>query len=76
MVLQLRELQDHIMRVAKEEPYMGEEIPLRWLRFDEAKSDATEKMMNKVQVGINPFLLSQSIFFYASNFNFSPELFL
>ena len=62
------------MRVAKQQPYMGEEIPLSWHRFDEAKSVATEKMMNKEQVWIYFLDLSQSTLFYASSFNFTPMI--
>ena len=43
-------LQDHILRVAREEPYMGEGIPLRWLKFEKAKAARNEGMLNMSQV--------------------------
>ena len=36
--IQVKELQAHILKVAKDEPYMGEGIPLRWLKFEKAKA--------------------------------------
>ena len=33
------------MRVAKDEPYMGEGIPLRWLKFERAKAARKEGML-------------------------------
>ena len=44
------ELQEHILKVAKEEPYMGEEIPLRWLKFEEAKSETQTSMITMSEV--------------------------
>ena len=36
-IIQVIDLKARILDVAKEEPYWGEKIPLRWLRFEEAK---------------------------------------
>ena len=41
--------------IAKEEPYMGEKIPLRWLKFEEAKSTAKEEVMKMDKVLYNYF---------------------
>ena len=46
----LKDLRAHIFKVAREESYMGEKIPLRWLKFEEAKGAAKEPMMNIMQV--------------------------
>ena len=50
MCIQMNKLRDHILKVAREEPYMGEKIPLRWLKFEEAKGAATEPMLTMTQV--------------------------
>ena len=55
LYVQLKSLQTHIMRIAKEEPYMGEKIPLRWLKFEEAKGTAKEEVMNMDKVLYNYF---------------------
>ena len=47
----MKKLQAHILKVAKEEPYWGEKIPLRWLKFEEAKGEAQEDMMKMDKVG-------------------------
>ena len=51
----MKALQAHIMRIAKEEPYMGEKIPLRWLKFEEAKGTAQEEVMKMDKVLYNYF---------------------
>eukprot|EP00057_Strongylocentrotus_purpuratus_P029613 XP_011684087.1 PREDICTED: uncharacterized protein LOC105447565 [Strongylocentrotus purpuratus] len=43
-------LRTHITKVAMEEPYMGEEIPLRWLLFEEALAADKLKYMSLDQV--------------------------
>ena len=43
------------MRIAKEESYMGEKIPLRWLKFEEAKGTAQEEVMKMDKVVYNNF---------------------
>ena len=35
--MQIKGLQERILEVTKEEPYWGEKIPLRWMRFEETK---------------------------------------
>ena len=40
--LQIAELKAKIESVAEKEPYMGEEIPLRWLKFEENVKEAVE----------------------------------
>ena len=35
-------LREHIERVARNEPYMGEEIPVRWLLFEQAVQESVE----------------------------------
>ena len=54
--IQVKKLQAHILQVAKDEPYMGEGIPLRWLKFEKAKAATKEGMMK----------MSQVIFFFGS----------
>ena len=51
----MKALQAHIMMIAKEEPYMGEKIPLRWLKFEEAKGTAQEEVMKMDKVLYNYF---------------------
>ncbi|XP_022096049.1 uncharacterized protein LOC110982143 isoform X2 [Acanthaster planci] len=40
-------LRDHIESVARKEPYMGEEIPLRWLLFDRNKMTKVAKNIKR-----------------------------
>ena len=56
--MQLKALQARILKIAKEEPYMGEKIPLKWLKFEEAKGSSQEPMMKMSQV-TTPFLSKQ-----------------
>ena len=50
LCVQLQALQSYILKVASEEPYMGEKIPLRWLKFEEAKSAEDNPLKNMDQV--------------------------
>ncbi len=39
---QISKLQQHIEGVASRESYMGEQIPIKWLRFEQAVSQLVE----------------------------------
>ncbi|XP_072025629.1 LOW QUALITY PROTEIN: uncharacterized protein [Amphiura filiformis] len=43
---QVVKLRKHIEEVSSNEPYMGEHMPLKWLRFEKAVSEATENGTN------------------------------
>ena len=47
---QLQDLQAHIFEIAQKEPYWGEKIPLRWLKFDETKNLAEKKIITLSRV--------------------------
>ena len=38
------------MEVMEKEPYMGEEIPLRWLQFEESVKEAVRRGQNSMSV--------------------------
>ena len=44
--MQLVKLRRHIEEVASKEPYMGEKIPLCWLKFEHAVSQLVEEGTN------------------------------
>ena len=45
-LMQVLKLRKHIETVSSKEPYMGEHMPLKWLRFEKAMSEAVEKGTN------------------------------
>ena len=45
-MIQVVKLRKHIESVSSKEPYMGEHMPLKWLRFEKAMSEAVEKGTN------------------------------
>ncbi|XP_030831180.1 uncharacterized protein LOC100889840 isoform X2 [Strongylocentrotus purpuratus] len=66
-------LRRHIEKVAMEEPYMGEEIPLRWLLFEEALAadkvnymslDQTKELMQPVGMESEHELLTMLTFYH------------
>eukprot|EP00057_Strongylocentrotus_purpuratus_P027912 XP_011682386.1 PREDICTED: probable serine/threonine-protein kinase pats1 [Strongylocentrotus purpuratus] len=66
-------LRRHIERVAKTEPYMGEEIPLRWLLFEEALAaheiqymslDQTKKLTKSVGMELEHEHLTMLTFYH------------
>ncbi|XP_030850187.1 uncharacterized protein LOC105446680 [Strongylocentrotus purpuratus] len=66
-------LRRHIEKVAMEEPYMGEEIPLRWLLFEEALAadkinymslDQTKELMQPVMMNSEHELLTMLTFYH------------
>ena len=49
-LFQILKLREKIQEVMGEEPYMGEEIPLRWLKFEESVKEAVKDDQNTMSV--------------------------
>ena len=55
-VAQIEDLQAEVSAIVEKEPYMGEEIPLRWLRFEDSIQRASKRgthYMNMDEVCVN-----------------------
>ena len=57
-------MREHIEKVAMAEPYMGEEIPLRWLLFEDTLAADKANYMTLDQVGLQLLFLP-----FSSNLN-------
>ena len=55
-VVQIAKLQAKISTIVEKEPYMGEEVPLRWLKFEESVKHVVGRgihYMNVEEVNVN-----------------------
>ena len=43
LLFQVVQLRRHIEAVASKEPYMGEQMPIKWLKFEQAISKLVEE---------------------------------